>query len=372
MQNSTKICYIIPEYNPEISGHFYHNYELIEKLRERFDIFLIAEKFTPSDDGGKDVGHTMSHIKKVYGQRFKFLPMRFLESFFLIFKARRKGYKNFYTHYSYIGGINAAIVSRIFGGKSYYWNCAMNWLFKQKTLQGLGYKLCLKWSHYLVTGSEGMKQGYAEHYNLNPDKIKVMPNWINLERFQPTAGHPQGDNDHTKTLLFVHWLSKRKGADMIIPIAIRLSKIQNTNYKILVIGDGPYKEQLLQEIKDNNLENYIEIVGAVPNKEIVEYYSKADLFIMPSMEEGFPRVLLEAMASGVPYVATDVGAVREISPEIAQRFLVKPGDAEKFAQKIEILLNDEKIYEQFKKEELKKVKDYSLEKIVDEFLNLFL
>ena len=92
---------------------------------------------------------------------------------------------------------------------------------------------------------------------------------------------------------------------------------------------------------------------------------------MPSMEEGFPRVLLEAMASGVPYVASDVGAVREISPEIAQRFLVKPGDIEMFAHKIEALISDRKTYDDFKKEELKKVKQYSLDGAINRFIKLF-
>ena len=359
MQNSIKICYILPEYNEETDTHFYHHYEFIKELSKKTDVFLIAEK-----GNIKNVGHTMSYIMV---QKFKFLPLRFLESFFLILKARRKGYKIFYTHYCYISGINAAIVSRLFGGKSYYWNCAMNWLFKQKTLQGLAYRLCLRWSHYLVTGSEEMKRGYSGHYNLPLNKIKVMPNWINPNRFKSQKLKVKSQN----TILFVHWLSKRKGADMIIPIANQLSKILTTKYKLLIVGDGPCKEQLLQEIKDNNLENYIEVLGAIPNKNLPEYYAKADLFIMPSMEEGFPRVLLEAMASGIPYVATDVGAVREISPEIAQRFLVKPGDPEKFAQKIEILINDEKIYNEFKEEELKKIKEYSLDKVINKFRELF-
>jgi glycosyltransferase involved in cell wall biosynthesis len=231
----------------------------------------------------------------------------------------------------------------------------------------------MKWSHYLVTGSEGMKQGYVENYQLKPDKVKVMPNWINLERFKfksRVLNHESG-----KTILFVHWLSKRKGADMIIPILKKLvsnSKFEIRNSKFTVIGGGPYKEQLLQEIENNNLQDYIEVLGAIPNKNLPQYYARADVLIMPSMEEGFPRVLLEAMASGLPYVATDVGAVREMSPEIAQRFLIKPGDIDMFAHKIEILLNEEDVYKQFQGEELRKIKNYSLEKIADEFLNLFL
>ena len=128
---------------------------------------------------------------------------------------------------------------------------------------------------------------------------------------------------------------------------------------------------MLKEIKENNLEKHIQLIGAVPNDKVIDYYGRADIFIMPSMEEGFPRVLLEAMAMGIPYVASDVGAVSEMSPEIAQRFLVKPGDVEMFAHKIENLLSDEKIYEAFKKEELRKVKEYSMDNVVNKFINLF-
>jgi len=359
-----KFCYIFPEYKEDTSDHFYHHYEFLEELSKQLDIFLIVEKSSVRKIN-------FGNFKKIYIQKFKFTTLRFLESFLVILWARILGYNKFYTHYCYIGGVNAAIISRLTGGKSYYWNCAMNWLFKKKDSSKIGYELCLRWSHYLVTGSEGMKQGYAEHYQLNPDKIKVMPNWINLDRFNT---EPKTQGSKLKTLLFVHWISKRKGADMIVPIVKHLLLDFGSSvpeFKLLVAGGGPYKENLLQEIKDNSLEQYIEVLGAVPNKNLPEYYAKADIFIMPSMEEGFPHVLLEAMASGVPYVASDVGAVREISPEIAQRFLVKPGDVEMFAHKIETLMSDEKIYEDFKKEELQKVKEYSLDRIVNKFIELF-
>jgi len=353
-----KVCFIIPEYNENTSDHFYHHYELLKELSEKLDIFLIAEK---SNIRKINLG------KKSYVQKFKFLPLRFLESFLIVLWSRILGYKTFYTHYCYIGAINTGIVSRVFGGVSYYWNCAMNWLFKQSTLSGLGYKLSLKTSHYLVTGSEEMKKGYSENYNLSLEKIKVIPNWINLDRFKPTKA--QIKKSKLQTILFVHWLSKRKGADMIVPIISHL-KAHINNFKLLVIGEGPYREKLLEEIKENKLSKKIEILGAVPNKDLGEYYAKVDIFIMPSMEEGFPRVLLETMAMGIPYVATNVGAVKELSPETAQRFLVKSGDVEKFAHKIEILLTDEKLYNKFKKEELEKVKEYSLDRIVDKFIEL--
>ncbi|MDP2924262.1 MAG: glycosyltransferase, partial [Candidatus Omnitrophota bacterium] len=176
-----------------------------------------------------------------------------------------------------------------------------------------------------------------------------------------------------KVILFVHWLSKRKGADMIVPtIKHLLSDFPSLeeNLKLKVIGDGPYKKTLIEEIKDNKLEKFIEVLGGISNKDIIQYYQEADIFFMPSMEEGFPRVLLEAMAMGVPYVASEVGSVREISCETAQRFLVKSGDVAMFAHKIEALISDKETYEKFKEEELEKVQEYSMDKVIDKFINI--
>jgi glycosyltransferase involved in cell wall biosynthesis len=77
------------------------------------------------------------------------------------------------------------------------------------------------------------------------------------------------------------------------------------------------------------------------------------------------------MAMGVPYIASDVGSVREISSETAQRFLVKSGDVEMFAHKLAALIFDKEIYSKFRKEELENVKKYSLQNVVEIFINLF-
>jgi len=365
MQKPIKICYILPEYSERTDSHFFHIYELLEELSKKIDIFLIVEK---SDLKKIKLGN------RTYVQKFRFFPLRFLEIFCVVLKARLLGYKNFYTHYAYNGAVSAAIICRIFGGKSFYWNCAMNWLFKQRRFAGIGYRLSLKLSDFLVTGGETMKQGYIEHYGLRPEKIKIMPNWINLSRFQLKNSKFKNQNSKLKNILFVHWLSKRKGADMLVPIVKHLLEdFPETakDIKLKIIGEGPYKETLLKEIKDNNLENFIEVLGSVPNKNIIDYYREADILLMPSMEEGFPRVLLEAMAMAVPYVASDVGCVREMSCETAQRFLVKSGDVAMFAHKIEALLSDKETYSKFKEEELEKVKKYALEKVLDKFINLF-
>lgn len=371
MQKPTKVCYILPEYNKNTDSHFFHLYELLEEASKKLDIFLIVEK---SDIEDIKIG------KKIYVQKFRFLPLRVIESIFIIVYARILGYGNFYTHYCYIGGINAIIISRLSGGRSYYWNCEPNWLLKRGFLSQVGLKLNLKFSHFLVTCGENMKQGYVEYCHLRPNKIKVMPNWVNLSRFQnqkkqSVAVSPQ--TEKKKIILFVHWLSERKGAHFLVPMVLKiLSRIGSEksplkNFKLLVIGGGPLKEKIREEIKSKKIDNFIEILGEIPNKEIIKYYAMADIFIMPSLLEGFGRVLLEAMAMGIPYVSSDTTSLREISPLTAQQFLVKPGDIDGFAEKILTLLKDQFLYDKFRREELEKIKDYSLESTVNKFIKLF-
>jgi len=370
-----KLCYILPEYNENIADHFYHQYELLKELSEKLGIFLVIEKANV-----KKIN--FGNFKKVYIQKFKFLPLRFLESFLVVLRARVLGYKNFYTHYCYIGGINAGIISRLCKGQSYYWHCEMIWEFKQNLFSKIGLKLCLKLSHFLVTGSENLKKQYAKYYRLSAERVKILPNWINLKRFKPKSENlnPKSYTLNPK-LLFVHWLSERKGAYLIVPIIKQLvlnpkslpcrQAGQILNPKFLIIGDGPLKEKIQKEVKKNKLEKFIKILGKVPHKNLIKYYVQADIFIMPSLQEGFPRVLIEAMAMGIPYVASDVGAVREISPKIAQDFIVERGDIQEFAKKINLLLSDKEVYNRFKKEELEKVKEYSLKKTVNKFIKLF-
>lgn len=359
-----KLCYILPEFNPETDTHFAYLYDFLRAAAEKLDIFLIIEK----SKGGKIQGS----FKKVYCQKFKFWPLRVLELAIVLKLARLAGYKNFYVHYSYIGAVLAGLISRFSKGRSFYWNCASAWNLKQRFRSRFLLRLALKTSHFLVTGTEGLKKEYAKRYDLPERKILVMPNWINPEKFSVKTeknvlrqkyGLPAGQ----KILLFVHRLSERKGADFLVPLMTKLSP----DFFLLIAGQGPYGKQLVREIKEKELEKRIRILGRVPNKEIAELYQLADLFVMPSREEGFPRVILEAMAADLPYVAFETGGVREISPATAQDFVLPMGDLDKFVEKIEVLFEKQDVYNKFQQEEEKKVGNFSQEKVLNAFINLF-
>ena len=169
-------------------------------------------------------------------------------------------------------------------------------------------------------------------------------------------------------VLFIHHLSKRKGADLVLEIAKGFAD-QPVEFRI--IGDGPEMDNLKLEIKNWKLENKVKLLGHVPNKEIVQYLQASSVFIMPSREEGSPHVLLEAMASGVPFVASDVGGVRELVSKELEQFLCKSEDVQCFQEHIKTLLSDKELYDKARAECLKHAKNFDISRGAEEFINLF-
>ena len=356
-----KVCYILPFFDQHTDTHYYHLYDFIEKAALELDVFLIIERKTNDTSYFKNVTHVLSQKTP--------LPFRIFENFYLIAKARLLGYKNFYIHYSQLSAINSSIITRFFGGENWYWSCGMMWLFKEDRFNQFMWKMTLTFIKNLVTGTHSMAEGYAKNYRISMDKIKIMPNWIDFKRFdrnfERNAIFEKFSLEKDKRyILFVHRLAPRKGAHYIVPIA----KNFDDNTIFLIAGDGPYKAKLEEEIKNNNLKN-IKILGKISNALIPELMNISDVFLMPSEEEGFPRVLIEAMASGLPYVASDIGGVKEISPEIEQPYIYEIGDTNEFSKGIKDILFKGK--GNFRDAIINEAQKYDQSNVLKIFINLF-
>ena len=140
---------------------------------------------------------------------------------------------------------------------------------------------------------------------------------------------------------------------------------------MLVIGDGPERNNLERITSHPPLNTKICFLGWVPQTEIVQYFAITDIFIMPSEEEGFPHVLLETMASGTPFVAFDVGGVREITPPETHKFLYSTGDINGFIQGIKLLLSSETARAYMSSIEQNWVGRYDSNIVIKQFYELF-
>lgn len=337
-----KLLYILPEYDPNLPTHYVHIFEFLEELAKDVDIFLLIEKC----DGWPDI----AGIKQIK------VAQNLLERLMTILHARLLGYNQAYVHYSYTGAILASLIFRPTLGKVFYWHCEVYNNFSGQWLL----RLAIKMTSYLVTGTKTVGEFYARQFSLNEDKIKIVPNWINLSRFENRKSRVKKDR---KTVLFAHKLVPRKGADLLPEIITRVSKkVPDVEFVILGPGDK----------KSLKLGDKAKLVGAVPNKQIAQYFARADVFIMPSRQEGFPRVLLEAMACGVPFVATDVGGTRDILSEEQKKYLVPVGNLDLFCQKLIELLRDKNEQNQLSHVGKIRALSYDLKVVVPIFINQIL
>ncbi len=362
-----KLCYVLPRYETKDASHFSHIHDFLGKIGGIFDVYLIIEKGTKPP---VSFGYTKSYIVKS-----KFIFFRIIETKIILLRARLSGYKDFYVHYSFLSAFFSSIIVRVFGGRVFYWNCGEPWKYKRNVFREIFERLVYKIITHLVTGAPSLADEYAKRYGIKRDLVLVMPNWIDLERFKNTLSREDSRSNlsipqESKVVLFVHHLSPRKGSRMILPVAKKvIDSFPDTIF--IVAGSGPDENFLRDEVVRLGLNRNIRLVGAVANRELPGYFIASDVFFMPSEEEGFPRVLLESMAIGIPFVASDVGAVRDIIPKGMMENVVSSNNVDSFADRICSFLRQDSISLNLVAEKLKThVANYDVSLVFQIFVKL--
>lgn len=165
-----------------------------------------------------------------------------------------------------------------------------------------------------------------------------------------------------KTILFSGRLTHEKGVNYLIK-AIKLLKDSNFSLILLVCGDGPEKEKLQKLVDDLNLDRDIKFLGFIPwGKKLFEIYTKSDIFILPSLSEGVPKVLLEAMARGLPIIATNVGGIPDIINHMENGILIPPKSPEAIAEAVKLLVKNEELRRKIIKNGYNFVKEHTIDK----------
>src|SRR5258708_7250490 len=113
--------------------------------------------------------------------------------------------------------------------------------------------------------------------------------------------------------------------------------------RLVLVGEGPERPRIERLLRSLNLTDFITLAGQ--QDDISPYYGIADVFLLPSLSEGCPNVLLEAMAAGVPVVATEVGGIPEVVTNLRDAILVKKRDMEGLAFATAELLKDRQLRE---------------------------
>ena len=196
----------------------------------------------------------------------------------------------------------------------------------------------------IIAVSNYSKQRIIEDYSIEEDKIRVVPNGIDPEIFRvaedSTAIKRQFGLGDDPCVLFVGSLIPRKGLNFLVDAAQKILK-QHAQTKFMIVGKGPLKDQIVNAINKRGFWKNFLFVDSLKDETLAVAYRCADVFVLPSVQEGQGIVLLEAEASGKPVVAFSVGGVPEAVRDGETGLLVQFGDTEAFAKAVARLLSDE-------------------------------
>ncbi len=182
---------------------------------------------------------------------------------------------------------------------------------------------------------------YSLYLDRFEDKIDVIPNGVDVEKFKP-INVPKQKN----TLFFLSLLDefhRYKGLDYLIKSLIIVKRII-PDVKLIVGGKGTLLEYYRKMVVDAGLAENVEFHGFIPDEKIVEYYNGASIFILPSIsskQEGFGIVVLEAMACKTPVISTEIVGVAADVKKSNSGIIVPPKDVDKLAEAIINILMDE-------------------------------
>lgn len=174
--------------------------------------------------------------------------------------------------------------------------------------------------------------GDIRDYGINTKKIKVIPNGVDTDKFKPRdKGKLRGllELPRDKTIMLaVCVLTKEKGVYYLLEAFSQLEK-RDKNVLLIIVGAGPERENIRRFIIENGMHQSVKLTGPVSRKEINHWISSADVLVSASLAETGPNIVLEAMSSGLPVIATDVGICPDVIKEGINGYLVpikKPGE----------------------------------------------
>ena len=234
--------------------------------------------------------------------------------------------------------------------------------FLLKIYKPLFLKRVLKAASFVIVFTEDQRLDIHNKYDIELSKIKVIPNGVE-EKFYYDKSRLL---HKIPRLLFVGRLSSQKNLPQLLYALEGISD----KFTTTLVGDGELEQELIKLAKHLKLLN-VNFAGRADGNKLLDYYKQSDLFVLPSEREGMPLVLLEAMAMGLPIVATNVTGNRDVVCDDKNGLLVPYNDSNAFRQALLKIKSSEKMYEKMSKASRQMADQYSWDKISKVFLEVY-
>ena len=319
-----KILIPVLHYYPVIGGLETWTKNIAERLSQKAEIFVVTGRVKSQSEeearNGVKIFRTslfglgdLSYSSPFY--ILTALPFIFLKSLSLIKREKI----NLMHCQGFLGSCIGYCLSKIIGIP---YIATVQRLESKNLFKGFVYrnaKVC-------IAASSAIKKYFEE---IGCKNIEVIPNGIDLKRFEGLKRKPHDGF----TVITVARLEKVKGIDYLIKSISNL-KSQILNLRLLIIGDGSERKNLENLARELGLEAKVKFFGQIDSEEIPEYLAMADCFVLPSLREGFGIAILEAMAAGVPVIASRVGGILDLIKDGKTGLLVESGSPEAIARAI--------------------------------------
>jgi glycosyltransferase involved in cell wall biosynthesis len=213
----------------------------------------------------------------------------------------------------------------------------------------------IKWSDVIISLSKEMKEFVLQ--DIRHAKMVIIPSFF-------TGNYRREREKRRNSLLFVGRLViAHKGTDFLIK-ALRRVKKEIPTVKLHIVGEGDSLQYLEEIVSEYGLEKNVIFHGHIDESELIDMYSSSEILVMPSLMEGMPMVLLEAMSAGLPIIAFDIEPCVEALDGGKYGILVKTGDVKSLAQRIIELLKNGGQRAHYSRMSMKRSEDYLQETVV--------
>ena len=235
------------------------------------------------------------------------------------------------------------------------------------------YRYAIRRADKVISVSKATAEWLVEKRKVSPDKVMIIPYGVNLEKFNSIVKsiHRRdiGVNEEDVVIGQVSRLNEQKGHTYLIDAAPALIAAV-PNAKFVLVGDGPLRYEIEQKSAASGLQEHFVLLGF--RQDVPELLPLFDVFALPSLYEGLPNVVLEAMACSLPVVATPVDGTKEAVVDDETGFLVPVGDTAALAQKLLEVVSNQELKLKLGNAGRKRVEaEFSLEGQVNKFEELY-
>ncbi|MBA7509984.1 N-acetyl-alpha-D-glucosaminyl L-malate synthase [subsurface metagenome] len=376
-----RICMICSQFYPVIGGTEQQAEALArELLKEGAKVFVLTQRIKGLRRR-ENLNGVIVYRDIIAPQWGLIFGLSYLLTTFIFLLRKRKEYDVIHCHILYLHTVSAILVKKLLKKKVVVKIAGISKfgigdIVRIKEIKGS--KIILGISRGVdrfIAISREMRNELRE-IGVKEEQILDIPNFVNTEKFYPISNGKRNELRNElflpidkKIISFVGRLYIEKGISYLIEAWSEII-IAYPEVALLIIGDGPLMKSLKDQARALNLSDKIEFLGKKEN--ISEYLQASDIFVLPSLSEGLSGALLEAMACGLPCIATKIGGNVDLTDDGKDGILVEPASSEELASAILRLLKDKESSKNIGNQARKKILErYSINSIVPAYINLY-